>query len=374
MGGGFAGCCCALALAEQGADVVIYERESQLLSRAAIANEGKLHLGFVYAGDRSLATARTMLSGAFSFVPILTRLLGCAPPLNVSDPFFYLVHRDSQVRVDEFARHLATVMSLMESQQGYPAELFAPEPVRCANVDPAEVIGQFRTPEVAVDPLTIASALAERVADEPRITVRLNTSVTGIGDNPPCVVSADSAATYDAVVNGSWESRIALDATAGQVPPRQWFHRFKYGLRMPSARSVPSTTIVLGPFGDTVRYSDGSLYASWYPAGMVETSLDLMPAYRATSPPEAEAAQISAESLEGLAGIVPGVAHLSGPSTVRGGVIVAYAKTDIDDPGSGLHARCDIGASRQGGIVSLEPGKYTTSPMFALEAARLAMA
>ena len=52
LGGGMQGCCCALALAARGARVTIYDRNDRLLSRAAIANEGKIHLGYMYANDR----------------------------------------------------------------------------------------------------------------------------------------------------------------------------------------------------------------------------------------------------------------------------------------------------------------------------------
>ena len=44
LGGGLQGCCVALALAERGAKVTLFDKNSELLSRAAVANEGKTHL------------------------------------------------------------------------------------------------------------------------------------------------------------------------------------------------------------------------------------------------------------------------------------------------------------------------------------------
>jgi glycine/D-amino acid oxidase-like deaminating enzyme len=50
LGGGLQGCCTALALAERNVRVVLFDKNEALLSRAAVANEGKIHLGYMYAG------------------------------------------------------------------------------------------------------------------------------------------------------------------------------------------------------------------------------------------------------------------------------------------------------------------------------------
>src|SRR5436305_7093386 len=79
LGGGLQGCCAALALAERGARVTIIDRNEALMSRTAVANEGKIHLGYMYAGDPTLSTARTMLRGAFAFAPFFQRTMGLDP-------------------------------------------------------------------------------------------------------------------------------------------------------------------------------------------------------------------------------------------------------------------------------------------------------
>ena len=66
----------------------------------------------------------------------------------------------------------------------------------------------------------------------------------------------------------------------GLQPERSWLYRVKHYLRVRApevASTLPSTTIVLGAFGDVVAYGDGSLYLSWYPAGMRGSSSDLSP-------------------------------------------------------------------------------------------------
>jgi 2-polyprenyl-6-methoxyphenol hydroxylase-like FAD-dependent oxidoreductase len=53
LGGGLQGCCAALALADRRVRVTLFDKNPTLLSRAGIANEGKIHLGYMYAGDPS---------------------------------------------------------------------------------------------------------------------------------------------------------------------------------------------------------------------------------------------------------------------------------------------------------------------------------
>src|SRR5512139_1020992 len=97
LGGGLQGCCTALALAERTVNVTLFDKNDMLLSRAAVANEGKIHLGYMYAGDPTLLTAKTMMAGALSFAPFFEGHLGQpAQSFSLSDPATYVVHRDSQ--------------------------------------------------------------------------------------------------------------------------------------------------------------------------------------------------------------------------------------------------------------------------------------
>jgi 2-polyprenyl-6-methoxyphenol hydroxylase-like FAD-dependent oxidoreductase len=73
LGGDLQGCCIALALADRGIRVTLFDKNNTLLSRAAVANEGKIHLGYMYAGDPTLSTAKTMMTGALSFASFLER-------------------------------------------------------------------------------------------------------------------------------------------------------------------------------------------------------------------------------------------------------------------------------------------------------------
>jgi hypothetical protein len=53
-------------------------------------------------------------------------------------------------------------------------------------------------------------------------------------------------------------------------------------------------------------------------------------------------------------------------AVVVGGNIFAWGATDIDDAGSELHQRYDIGINSEGSYHSIDPGKYTMVPSYAV--------
>ena len=61
----------ALALSSAGYSVLLIDQEPDCLLRTSLRNEGKIHLGFTYANDRSLRTARLMLESSLRFGPLL---------------------------------------------------------------------------------------------------------------------------------------------------------------------------------------------------------------------------------------------------------------------------------------------------------------
>src|SRR5580698_10407426 len=189
LGGGLQGCCTALALAEHGANVVLFEQSDSLLSRTAVANEGKIHLGYMYAADPTLETARLMIEGALGFAPFFERYLGIPiDQMKTSVRTNYLVHRDTQRNPDAVIAYLKGVNQLVleaskERRLAYfgldlaaPLRCWSPED-RAASFDPAVALQVFETPEVAIDPEELASKLRNCVSNHPRIEVRLENRV-----------------------------------------------------------------------------------------------------------------------------------------------------------------------------------------------------
>jgi glycine/D-amino acid oxidase-like deaminating enzyme len=390
LGGGLQGCCTALALAARGAEVILFDKNDTLLRRTAVANEGKIHLGYMYAGDPTLSTAKTMMTGALSFAPFLERYLGKpAQSFSVSVPANYVIHRDSQRSVDEVCAYLKTVHVLInEAADGRNHAYFGKnlraalrgwsDAEKEAEFDPAIALAVFSTPEIAIDPLALAHTMQECIAAQPLIEVRCSRTVVRADEqrNGIRILSTGkdgpSRDSFDHVVNALWDGRLGLNETLGFRAERPWLHRLKYGMSFrlpPDVRPPPSATLVLGPFGEVVTYGNGLIYLTWYPECLQAISTDVTPPDWPTYPPEPLRSRILAGTFRALSAIVTSLRNLNADclpeAGVKGGAITAWGKTDIYDPASELHRRFEIGVTSAGRFHSVDPGKLTMAPYFA---------
>jgi glycine/D-amino acid oxidase-like deaminating enzyme len=389
LGGGLQGCCVALALAERGVNTAIFDRNDRLLSRTAVANEGKIHLGYMYANDGSYSTARMMMQGALAFAPFFARHLGLAQgSISISRPAAYVVHRDSQRTADQVSRYLKSVHRLIrEASEGrrdaYFGRDLTAEPrmwsaeEREAQFDPRVAVAAFDTPEVAIDPAALAVTVRSRMDADRRIDIRLRHQVTSVDDanGLEVVLQAPRGVVrerFDHVVNALWDGRFAINETRGLRPNRPWLYRLKYGVSFQLPRGTnlpPSATFVSGPFGEVVSYANGLTYLTWYPICLQGISKDVTPPEWPTYPTEPLRSGLLEGTLKAMAQFVPSLRALDPGElqdvTVKGGVIVAWGETDIDDPASELHRRFEIGVTSTGRYHSVDPGKLTMAPYFA---------
>jgi hypothetical protein len=177
-------------------------------------------------------------------------------------------------------------------------------------------------------------------------------------------------------VNASWERRLAFDRQVGLAPPADVLHRLKFRViaRLPSdLDGAPSVSMVLGRYGDVVIRLDGTAYLSWYPSGLRGWSQDVEPprSWDAVCRGEVDPAyarEVAESILAGIDAWYPGIAR-SQRIQVDAGAIVAIGRSDVDDAASELHDRKRIGVWSQDGYHSVDPGKLTTAPMFAVAAA-----
>jgi glycine/D-amino acid oxidase-like deaminating enzyme len=388
LGAGLQGACLALELARAGAQVDLYDRHLTSVSGDSARNEGKIHLGYVYAADRTGRTAELMVEGALAFAPLLRRWLGSAlDEVPVSEPFNYLVHRDSLLGVDAVEEHLAACHRFaVESLAGRAPDYFGQDPTKAPErlsraeserwYDPATTLAAYRTEEVAVDPLALARVVRARLAAEPAIRLRLGSEVHSVtpGDDGVVVHAVrdahETADHHDHVVNALWSGRLAIDLTAGVRPVGPWLYRIRYNLRIRQAvTGVPATTIVLGPFGDAVSYGSDGLYLSWYPVGRQGTSTAVTPPAWPITLDDADSARLRAGIGAGLGGSIRAVAALPDDVLAAGevvsGIVFAHGAGDIDRPDTELHERHRIGPRSFGRYHSVDTGKLTTAPLFA---------
>ncbi len=250
LGGGLQGTCVAMELASAGITVDLYDRNDRCMSQASSQNEGKIHLGYVYANDRSLCTARTMVQGAIVFAPLMRRWIGDAvDDIPVSTPFYYVVHADSLLGIDEVEHHFrASHTAALEESRGIPLDYFGADyrrpPTRMSNsecgalFDLATVIAAYTTSEMGIDPEALAEAIRSRLSAEPNIKCLLGAHVHGVALTEKGVTinfevaGARAQERYDHVVNALWDGRLAVDKTAGIQSDRPWLYRLKYYLRV----------------------------------------------------------------------------------------------------------------------------------------------
>jgi glycine/D-amino acid oxidase-like deaminating enzyme len=395
LGAGLTGAGTALELAAHGLHVTLVDRDERPMNRAALRNEGKIHLGLLYANDRSLVSADLQLRGALAFRRLLAGWIGAAADrLRPSTPFWYLVAADSLLSPDQLASHYASVEDRYREyieEDGRADYLGCRPPTLWSPADPREsasffraerLCAAFRTAELAIDTADLARSVREAIAASPNIRFRPGHHVRGVDRRHGLlyVEGSGPGGTWrfaaDQVVNALWEQRIAIDSTAGMPLDTEWVHRLKYRViaRLPPRlRDAPSATLVIGRYGDVVVRADGTAYLSWYPAAMRGWTHDLLPPASWDDPCRgvvntAERAAIARDILQAIDGWYPGIGE-SEILQVDAGAILARGRTDVDDPDSALHDRSRIGVVSLDGYHSVEPGKLTTAPIVAAQAA-----
>lgn len=390
LGAGIQGCSAALVLAHDGWVVTLVDRWEAPWSETSLRGEGKLHLGYVYANEPSRATASLMVDAAMSFAPLLDSWLPVPIDWKAvsSTPFAYAIHEETMVDVHALADHYAWVEARVAETGGSYAGRVDVAPARM--VDPASlglagpIRAAFLTSEVAISPRRVRTSVLDGLAALDVTFVgglrveAVERSGEGFVVHAVDTEGSGQALRSDAVVNCLWHDRRRVDATIGLRDPAPVLLRLKFALHghFDGGRlGSPSTTVVLGPFGDVVEYADGRAYVSWYPACMTDaTDQSAIPdswqdAIIGTLDPARRAAIIS-RTRSALLPIVPGLRSLV-VDTVAAGVIVAEGSTDIHDPASRLHRRDRIGVRHVDGYVTVETGKLTSAPRHAAHVAEV---
>jgi FAD dependent oxidoreductase len=384
LGAGGVGVCTALELARRGYSVDLYDENAQAITRASENNEGKIHLGLVYAKDPSLRTARTMIQGAIHFVACLQRWID-VDPNDISTPFYYGVHHGTMMSAEALDAHYGRCKQLLEeacsatglSYLGVDRTLQAERTSRReleTLVEGDHFESLFRTSERAINPRAIARLLRRALEAAPRIRFIGNARISSAAwasDRIQISFSLNGehhADTYDHVANTLWHGRLAIDAELGLAPPQGWIHRFKLGgwINTPiDETAIPSMTIVLGPFGDVVNFGPAGWYFSWYPTGLVGTSLDLQPPDWNAALANGDRLAMLRSSYEEVSKRLPplrSMPYSDGLVQPAGGMIFAWGRTDIDVADSKLHTRHEIGIHSTGHYHSVNTGKYTMVP------------
>jgi glycine/D-amino acid oxidase-like deaminating enzyme len=118
LGAGIMGGSTALHLARLGVPVTVFDHEDAPFRGASRWNEGKIHLGFLYAADPTLDTARAVLPGGLDFKDQVETLTAITlDPVTTPEDDLYLVHRDSVTAPEAASRYFAAVAALVHSHR-----------------------------------------------------------------------------------------------------------------------------------------------------------------------------------------------------------------------------------------------------------------
>lgn len=385
LGAGIQGCCAALELASLGHQIELFDKSSAPMCKASRWNEGKLHLGYVYANDTSYRTAEAMIQGSLAFYQFFCQHLGCEIPEDkMSSSFIYGVHKDSLLSVSAVTMHFHEVDQIIHRQiHRTKSDYLGAFPIPVAKqvtvddyFNPDLVSAAFQSPERSVNADFIADRLIQAIQQHPLIHFCGSAEVASLSKKNGrsfTIVFQDGRRCngYQQIVNATWEDRLRIDQTLGYQTNYNWLHRYKLAVHMHGQEyipTIPSCTLVLGPFGDVVNFEDGSYYLSWYPICCVASSRDLQPQDSNIEQDRQSLSFIAEQTFHELTQLVPELSRLnfsSGDILVKGGHICAPGLEDIDQLSSRLHQRHQSGVWSHQGYHSMDTGKYTFAPHYA---------
>lgn len=388
IGGGLQGISAALALAHRGLPSILLEQKPAILCGASYGNEGKIHLGHVYAMDASLRTGITMMRGATAFAPLLERWCG---PLAWAQwrcqPFRYAVMPGSLASISHLESYYETLWSAAQKSADISFDnylgtkltsLWSRTTTTTSNpVIHGESIPCIDTTELAIDTRYFNPTLSQILRSHPFIDLRHEYRVADaqrVGEHFVLSVETPTGPTElkaDIVINCAWSDRIRLDTAVGFAHhnPHQSYrvkHRILVKPKHPIDHLVP-VTMVQGPFGDMVPFRDGLVYLSWYPECRTYFA-DRPPLAEATHPETLE--RISRRTVEVFGDFFPALENAE-VASCKPCIIVAKGDTDVHDPKSELHQRSEGGPEGANGWWSVDTSKLTLAPLFGEETARL---
>lgn len=389
MGAGIQGICCALALSRLNVNITLVDKTEEPLLRSGLRNEGKIHLGFVYANDESFRTASLMLKSAMHFAPLIESFVDHEidwQPLR-SRTFNYLILKETLLDPEKILAHYNQLQLEYQKQAGSglhymgsrASDLWKDENLHVDALNKNKVHRCVPTEEVALNLSAFRELLLNEVAKRDNIKFLGHHEIKEISKlSYGYKVTGSNGVTEKwnmdcgVLVNCLWENRLFFDQQLGIQPSRNWVYRLKHRILGKAPSSIASTgsfTFVLGAFGDVVNYDNQLTYLSWYPACMSGWSSDL------TTPETWENAcngkmQLEEnrhwveKALEELDSFFPGMKQFD-VQYIDGGIIFSWGKTDIVDMQSELHQRFNIGVNQQEGYFSIDTGKFTSAPLFA---------
>ena len=231
LGAGLSGCCAALKLAQEGFHVNVFDRNPLPIHAASLHNEGKLHLGYVYAMDEDFETPQRMIEGSLRFLPILNSLTGVQiEPFVRSTDFFYAIPHDTMMPFENILSHFERVdLGIKSFTEAHSKSVF-PQKIPSSNLVPnpesfefnmRTLSGLIASKEFAVDPVQVSNIVSAAMFSNSNITFNGGSEITNVSKKGEefrvtyLNEGIEEHKNFDACINSLWEERIKFDNCIG---------------------------------------------------------------------------------------------------------------------------------------------------------------
>lgn len=268
IGGGIFGVLSALEIARHGYPVIIFEKETEILTGASLVNQCRVHMGYHY--PRDARTAKQSLQAKKRFEEMFSAAI--VKHLNN----YYLVAKEGSLTSAE--EYLAFCKKIGLS--------YRPEWPKHTTINKEKIALSVRVPEQSFDAARIRSILIKKLSKLPNVILMTSAPVTGI-------TRRDDIFQMQYEVGGevrTLESGAIVNATYGSLNHINRFmgvelHEYQYELcEMPVARTPWRNTgwsIIDGPFFGVMPFGFSDDYLLYdVELSVLERSIGIVPKFK----------------------------------------------------------------------------------------------
>jgi hypothetical protein len=385
MGAGIQGCCIALLLSKYYKNITIIEQEENIMSKSSAAQEGRVHLGFLYANDKSMKTGYKMLNDALNFSNYIEYLLDEKLDWNTikSKKYLYLNEINSllsEKEVDEYFEKLETKYhELISTNKSLnylgqkPKTLYTKIKIPdYLNKDMFNVC--YSTEEVGIVQNILRDKINKKLIEK-NINIFFREQIVQLQkqNNKFMIETNKNKYIFDNVVNCLWENKHKFDTQINYLHEININIRLKCGVVsecIDSLKGYSSINIINGPYGDFGNFSNHNfMYFTWYPVSVIKMIIDdnnqhdSNELYKINSKLDDIEFKKQIEGHEKIFSKIFNIKNLSFVNPkVSCNAVVASGINDIKYKDSYLHNRFNDPIFYDNNYYSIQTGKYTSAP------------
>ncbi|MGE5730988.1 MAG: NAD(P)/FAD-dependent oxidoreductase [Gemmatimonas sp.] len=251
VGGGFYGARLARMLGELGQQVLLVEREPELLARASLRNQARVHNGYHY--PRSILTS---LRSRLNYARFIDEYGDC---VDRSFPHYYAIgRRMSKITAAQFTEFCRRIGAPLSPAPAAVQKLF----------DASRIDSVFEVNECAFDATRLRERMARELADA-GVDVALNTEAGRVvsRDDGGATVTLERAGdksqvAADLVLNCTYSrlNRLLVNSAASPIPMKHELTEMAL-VEPPAELAGAAVTVMDGPFFSLMPYPSRGLFS-----------------------------------------------------------------------------------------------------------------